>query len=121
VPDFSVDVSGVAQTRGAFEEAATIGDGTAKYVVGTHVEYALYLEFGSSRMPAYPFMKPAIEDVMAGADRLADQASDVDHLVKLIAMEIEAQAKHYASTGLPPGPDVQTGNLRSSIRAERVS
>lgn len=29
--------------------------------IGTNVEYAIYLEMGTSRMPAYPFLLPALE------------------------------------------------------------
>lgn len=30
-------------------------------IVGTNVEYASYLEFGTSKMQAYPFLFPALE------------------------------------------------------------
>lgn len=36
--------------------------GPAKARVGTNVEYGLYLEFGTSRMPARPFMGPIVAD-----------------------------------------------------------
>lgn len=37
-------------------------DGAGLYLdVGTNVEYAPYLEFGTSRMPPYPFLRPALE------------------------------------------------------------
>ena len=31
-------------------------------VIGTNVEYAKYVELGTSRSPDYPYLKPAIED-----------------------------------------------------------
>ena len=41
----------------------TIGEATEKAVyVGTNVEYAPYVEYGTSRNAAQPFIKPAIED-----------------------------------------------------------
>lgn len=40
-----------------------IGEGA--YRVGTDVKYALYLEFGTRRMAARPFMRPALEAVRA--------------------------------------------------------
>lgn len=91
------------------------------WVVGTHIEYAVYLEFGTSRMPPYPFLRPAAEYVMSNqADAIADNAETVDQLVGRLALAIESRAKHYASTGVPPGPDVDTGTLRGSIRAKKV-
>lgn len=92
------------------------------WVVGTNVRYSVYLEFGTSRMPPYPFMRPAVEYVMRNqADAIADHSESVAALVKRLALAIERRAKHYASSGVPPGPDVQTGTLRGSIRAEKVN
>ena len=37
-------------------------DGRSPYVdVGTNVHYAPYVELGTSRAPAYPFLRPALE------------------------------------------------------------
>lgn len=37
-------------------------DGTGPYVdVGSNVEYAPYVELGTSRAPAYPFLRPGLE------------------------------------------------------------
>jgi hypothetical protein len=80
------------------------------------------LEFGTSKMPPYPFLGIAVETVMAErADSLAADADGPDELVRDIAFAIEAEAKRYASDGVPPGPDEVTGNLKGSIRAQRVA
>lgn len=118
----TVATVGLSEVVSDFEGLKAAGTGTAVYKVGTHVEYAVHLEFGTSRMPPYPFMRPAVQDLMGSGvgDKLADHASNVDHLVQLIAMWLESRMKHYASTGVPPGPNVRTGNLKGSIRAQRV-
>lgn len=36
-------------------------DGEFAVHVGSNVEYAGFLEYGTSRMPAYPFLRPALE------------------------------------------------------------
>jgi len=41
-----------------------VGDG--HYRVGTNVVYAPYVEFGTRRMAAQPFMRPALEAVRGG-------------------------------------------------------
>jgi len=44
--------------------------GPARAQVGTNVEYGLYLEFGTSRMPARPFLRPIVNSRKAmGAAR----------------------------------------------------
>lgn len=116
-----IEVNGIDSLVADFESATDIVGGDPKWVVGTHVEYAVHLEFGTSKMPPYPFLRPAVEYVMQNeADGIADSADSVDEVVGGIAMAIETHAKRFATTGVPPGPDVQTGNLRSSIRAEKV-
>lgn len=37
--------------------------GTPRVVVGSNVEYAPYVEFGTSRMEAQPHLQPAIDEV----------------------------------------------------------
>ena len=72
-------------------------------------------------MAANPFLAPAIKTVMREqADGIADQADSVEGVVRGIAFAIEKEAKNYASTGVSPGPDEVTGNLKGSIRAERL-
>ena len=46
--------SDVTKTKGGEEEG--------KVYVGTNVEYAPYIEFGTSKMAARPYLKPAIAD-----------------------------------------------------------
>lgn len=117
----TADVIGVKSLVDDFE--AMKGAATeSTWVVGTNVKYSVYLEFGTSRMPAYPFMRPAVEYVMRNqADAIADHSESVPALVKRLALALERRMKHYASTGVPPGPDVKSGNLRGSIRAEKVA
>ena len=38
-----------------------VGDGGSEYV-GTNVEYGPYVELGTSRAPAQPFLRPAAQD-----------------------------------------------------------
>ena len=39
--------------------------------IGTNVEYAPYVELGTRRMKAQPFLKPAVEDHMAEYEQIA--------------------------------------------------
>jgi len=83
---------------------------TDTWIVGTSVEYAAFVEFGTSKMQAQPYLRPAVREVFTqDFSRLAAQAEDSNELVKLLALEVERKAKKKAP--------VDTGNLMGSIRA----
>lgn len=41
--------------------------------IGTNVEYASYVEFGTSKMKARPYLRPAIEDHIDDYKKIAEQ------------------------------------------------
>ena len=53
-----------------FKAILGIGQFKFKVVVGTRVEYAPYLEWGTSRMAARPFMRPMVEKFRPIVNRL---------------------------------------------------
>lgn len=89
------------------------GFGTQEYRVGTNVEYAVYVEFGTSRMEAQPYLRPAAEQAVAELDQIADDVDNADELVEELALKIEEYAKERAP--------VDTGKLRNSISAKKVA
>jgi len=66
------DIEGVAKIKAPFdtgnlmssiqEQKEPDSSDLTKYV-GPHVEYAIYQEYGTSRMRAHPYMRPAAEAV----------------------------------------------------------
>lgn len=83
------------------------------YLVGTNVEYSVYVEFGTSKMAAQPYLFPAAEAVMQEIHQIWEQVNyDINDLISTVALRIEA----YAKLRCP----VDTGNLQASITAERV-
>lgn len=59
-------LQGAAQTQALLRGAAvTMAAREVPYFVGTAVVYARYLEFGTSRMTARPFMRPAAMELRA--------------------------------------------------------
>jgi HK97 gp10 family phage protein len=42
--------------------ALSDGPGDAEVTIGTDVEYAPYVEFGTSRMAAQPYLRPALDE-----------------------------------------------------------
>ena len=58
----SMGASGETKTTvGVEREKDWRGKSRAKYGVGTNVEYAKFVEFGTSKMAAKPFLRPAID------------------------------------------------------------
>jgi hypothetical protein len=118
------------------------GWGEAKsWAVGARAEYAGYLERGTSKMAARPFLRPSIEWGLARLGELAREARQsarpLQHIVKSLAFTIEARMKaimpgkrsgriyrygrgeHQASAPGEP-PAIDTGNLLNSIFAEEL-
>lgn len=84
--------------------------GKAVRFVADGVEYGLFQEMGTSRMPAHPFMRPAVEAVRPGFARAFEQVTTIEQaeaVVEKTARDVERIAKQNAP--------VDTGALRNSI------
>lgn len=135
--DIDLETDGFAELRADFEQLEERGTTDRVYVVGANAEYAVYLEFGTRDMPPYPFFRPALAEFRAnpegfitdntGFTRLEDIPT-ADALVDAIATGLLNQITDNADASqgnrspgtAPDHPKVQTGNLKASIRAERV-
>ncbi|MWG34824.1 hypothetical protein [Halomarina oriensis] len=89
------------------------GVGTVSWEIGTNVEYAVYVAFGTSRMAARPYLRPALEEAARKLDVFAAQANSLEALVRDIALYVEKRAKGI----LTEKDAVDTGNLRGSVEA----
>lgn len=105
-----VNVHGVED---AIDDLVTIRQGwgtDSRWIVGVGAEYGAYVEFGTARMAAQPYLFPAVQKVMrSDFKRLENRANSMEDLVALVALAIESEAKRRAP--------VDTGFLRSSIEA----
>jgi hypothetical protein len=118
---FDVSTSGfdaLEERLNALEERVT---DTASWVVGTRVEYAVYLEFGTRHMDPKPFLRPAVQEAKtntAGFIRkntkltLADIDS-AEELVQTLALALERRIKEI----ITEKDLIETGTLRASIAA----
>ena len=107
-----MELIGAAATIEAIDDLRSFAE-PAEYIVGTDVEYAVYVEYGTSRMAAQPYMRPAVKSVVnRKGDELAEEADSTAELVKKLAFAIEREAKERAP--------VDTGTLQNSISAQRV-
>lgn len=92
-------------------ESLRVGE-VPTYLVGTNVHYASYVEFGTSRMRAQPYLRPAAEKGATNARPIFERAPTFAAAIRLLALKIERYAKRRCP--------VDTGNLRGSIAAEKA-
>ena len=118
---WGMSVQGISNVFDLLEEVRTRWNGDVLYLVGPSVEYAVYHEFGTSKMEARPFMRPAAEKVLADPERYARQYADEPiqneaQLISGVALAIEREAKKIVKQ-----KDIwEHGNLHGSIEARRV-
>jgi len=116
---WGITTSGVARTIGALSTLDIGVNDDAVYVVGPTVEYAIYIDQGTSRMEARPFARPAAERVQAklgeliGDDALSAGGED---LAKQAALAVEREMKRI----ITEKDAVDTGAMRASVTVERI-
>jgi len=87
-------------------------------------------------MPPYPFFRPALREFKANPEAFVrdnlgvtlSNADNIDEVIERVANALETQMKKNATAegpGRSPGvnpehPQVQSGNLRRSIKARRI-
>jgi len=113
--DFETQVAGfqaaLARLDQRVESVADMSDD--RWLVGTGVEYAVYLEFGTSDMDPKPFVRPALRSIADDVPDIADAADSADEIVARVAFALEREIKKVITAkGL-----IDTGTLRASIRA----
>jgi len=134
------DLNGDDSLQADFEQLQNLGESDRVDVVGTDVEYAVFLEFGTENMPPYPFFRPAIQEFQAdpegfilGSDAVGfgsiDEIPNTDRLIASISAALVEQMEDNASaddaTDRSPGtdddhPQRDIGNLVADISATRV-
>jgi hypothetical protein len=111
----SMELIGFSATVESFREAEDFADSEEiVYSVGTNVEYAAYVEFGTSHQEAQPYLRPAARQVARDPERYISGSYDtLSGFIRAVALAIEAEATKKAP--------VDTGNLQGSIRAKRIN
>lgn len=109
---WGASINGATALKGQMAQFRAKLDGPVTYVIGTPVEYSVFVELGTSRMHAQPYLRPAVEHVARNIQTIFNQAGSLSAAIGKLALDIEAEAKRRCP--------VDTGNLRASIQAERV-
>lgn len=125
---------GLSRVVSGFERLRDQVGGDAVYLVGSNVEYAVYLEFGTSKMPAYPWLRPAVSEfernprkfIETHTNTTIDALDSADAVVEAVALALERRMTDNVTAGDkspeadPDHPVRQTGNLAGSIKAVKV-
>jgi hypothetical protein len=119
--DLNLTLRGLAEVEQTLRRQRERWDDAPRFVVGTGVEYAVYLEFGTSQMDPKPFFAPVLDeargDIPAFINRhtRTDAASirSAEDLVETLALAVERRIKAVITRkGL-----IDTGTLRASVQA----
>lgn len=119
--ELNLDLDGLEETYEALDRLEDRWTGGGRWVVGTGVEYAIYLEFGTRHMDPKPFLRPAVTELQRGVGQFIrantnttlEEIDDVEELLRTIAFGLERRIKEIITQkGL-----VATGTLRASVSA----
>jgi len=120
--EFELEVQKLERVLESLEDIQDDLRGGGTVTVGTGVEYAVYLEFGTSDIDPRPFFRPAlselrtrgVEGFLEDNTRLSTaQIADAESLVDAVGLALERRIKEIITQkGL-----IDTGTLRASILA----
>jgi len=122
--DFSLTLDGLDEALRALEDLEDDVSTLATFTVGTGVSYSVFLEFGSSKMDAKPFFRPAISEVRTqGVDGFiarntrtsVEALPDADAVLRVLALALERRIKEI----ITEKSLIDTGTLRASVVAVR--
>lgn len=132
-----VQTVGLASVMRGFNDLLDQMDGDVVYLTGSSADYAIHLEFGTSKMQAYPWLRPAVDEFKSNPSRFLKRRAntsidDVDsagQMVGLIALGLERAMTENVSADRggdrspgvhPDHPKRVSGNLAGSIEAVKV-
>jgi len=120
--DFDVEVEGFRRVLESLEDIQSDLRGAGTVTIGTGVEYAVYLEFGTSDMDPKPFFRPALAELRvqgvegflrSNTNLSAEQIDELDTLVDAVGLALERRIKEI----ITKKSLIDTGTLRASVLA----
>lgn len=121
---WGTSITGLGSTLSVLDSLRWRFDGDTVYVVGPTVEYAVYVDRGTSRMEARPFVKPAAERVQSNLSGHVEQFLEgslmdagEDGVVRATALAVQREMQRI----ITQKGAVDTGTMRASVSVEEVS
>jgi len=120
--DFDLELEGLQNVIESLNDLEEDLDSDTSWLVGTAVEYSIFLELGTSDMDPKPFFRPALGELRAkGVEDFIREHTEttvaalnsVDQVVAATALALERRIKEIITRkGL-----IDTGTLRASVVA----
>jgi len=120
--DFELELEGFQNLVEALNDLEADLESDTSWVVGTAVNYSVFLELGTSDMDPKPFFRPALGELRAKGvegfirdhtQTTVEALDDVDQVVAALALALERRIKEIITQkGL-----IDTGTLRASVLA----
>jgi len=120
--DFSLELEGLKNVIESLNDLEADLDSDRSFLVGTAVNYAVFLELGTADMDPKPFFRPALGELRAKGvegfirdhtETTVAALDSVDQVVAAVALALERRIKEIITTkGL-----IDTGTLRASVVA----
>jgi hypothetical protein len=120
--DFGLELDGFEAAIDEIDDTLDDLQTHQQYVVGTGVEYSIYIEAGTSKMDAKPFFRPAINEIRAqrvegfirhNTRTSVDELDTVNRVLQVLVLALERRIKEIITNkGL-----IDTGTLRASVVA----
>lgn len=108
---WGVKLTGLDATTDGLEQMVEASEMTT-YTVASGVEYSVYVEFGTSTMPANGALRQSTKETMSNLGSVISGADSIGEITQLIAEDIAA--------GWRKDVWVDTGRLKRSIHVEAV-
>lgn len=100
---------GAAAVHSLFSELSARWGGSPQWQVTAGAGHAEPVEFGTWKMAAQPYMRPAADAAVGRGATYARQSNSIETMAQAVAYDIRDDARQYAP--------VDTGELRGSISA----
>lgn len=100
-------LAGLNSVAGTFDSIVDNWTTNQTHGVAAKADYSGHVEFGTWKMAAQPFMRPAIDSARGRVKTNARRANSADQLLYLITVDIREFARQYAA--------VDTGHMRDNI------
>jgi len=122
--ELSLNFDGAEAVLSRLEELEDDLEKLPTFTVGTGVFYSVFLEFGTSKMDAKPFFRPAVNEVrLQGIDGFiahntrtsVETLPSVEAVIRVLAFALERRVKEI----ITDKSLIDTGTLRASIVAVR--
>lgn len=115
-----IDFDGFESLKETLDEIEADVERNVAFIVGTRVEYAVYLELGTSRMDPKPFIRPAVfeaqkSDLRTYISKYGTEPFDSLDTVEQVTEELAVSVKNNIRLVISEKGLIDTGTLIKSI------